>query len=86
MGLRALPAEREARHRRRRDAPCVVLAVGARDKSVDNPDWGGYTVDEAALRHGAGVEEETTEPEEAYAGLTRRQPTPYSPEWLGQDS
>jgi uncharacterized cupin superfamily protein len=67
------------------DAPCVVVAVGARDKSVDNPDWGGYTVDETALRHGAGVEQETTEPEEAYAGLTRRQPTPYQPGWLGDD-
>ena len=64
------------------DAPCIVLAVGARDKSVDNPDWGGYTVDEAALRHSAGVEEETTKPEEAYARLTRRQPTSYRPEWL----
>ena len=64
-------------------APCVVLAVGARDKSVDNPDWGGYTVDEVALRHGAGVEQETTESSEAYAGLTRRQPTRYRPEWLG---
>ena len=64
-------------------APCVVLAVGARDKSVDNPDWGGYTVDEVALRHGAGVEQETTEAPVAYAGLTRRQPTRYHPEWLG---
>jgi uncharacterized cupin superfamily protein len=63
--------------------PCVVLAVGARDKSVDNPGGGGYTVDEAALRHGAGVEQETTKGEEAYAGLTRRQPTRYKPEWLG---
>ena len=67
------------------NAPCVVLAVGARIKSVDNPDWGGYTVDEVALRHGAGVEQETTEPQEAYAALTRRQPTRYRPEWLGQD-
>src|SRR5687767_8607708 len=66
-------------------APCVVLAVGARDRSVDNPDWGGYTVDEVALRHGAGVEQETTKGEEAYAGLTRRQPTRYRPEWLGED-
>ena len=64
-------------------APCVVVAVGARDKSVDNPDWGGYTVDEVALRHGAGVEQETTQSSEAYAGLTRRQPTRYRPEWLG---
>ena len=67
------------------EGPCVVVAVGARDKSVDNPDWGGYTVDETALRHGAGVEQETTEAEEAYAGLTRRQPTPYQPGWLGDD-
>ena len=28
---------------------CVVIAVGARDRSV-GPDWGGYTVDETALR------------------------------------
>ena len=66
------------------DAPCVVLAVGARDKSVDNPDWGGYTVDEVALRHGASVEQETTKPDEAYADLTRRQQTRYHPEWLDQ--
>jgi uncharacterized cupin superfamily protein len=66
------------------DAACVVLAVGARDKSVDNPDWGGYTVDEAAARHGASVEQETTEPQVAYAGLPRRQPTRYQPEWLSQ--
>lgn len=65
------------------DGPCVVLAVGARDRSVDNPDWGGYPVDEVALRHGAGVEEETKDPQVAYAGLTKRQPGPYRPEWLG---
>jgi uncharacterized cupin superfamily protein len=45
---------------------CVVLAVGARDRSV-GPEWGAYTVNEAAIRHGAGVEEETTEPKVAYA-------------------
>src|SRR5207248_10680697 len=59
------------------DGPCVVLAAGARDRSVDNPDWGGYPVEEAALRHDAGVEKETTDPQEAYARFTRRQPTPY---------
>lgn len=67
------------------EGPCVVVAVGARINSVDNADWGGYTVDEVALRHGAGVAQETTKPEEAYAGLTRRQPTPYQPGWLGDD-
>src|SRR5262245_17616279 len=65
------------------NGPCVVVAVGARDRSVDNPDWGGYTVDDVALRHGAGVEQETNEPPEAYAGLTRRKPTRYRPDWLG---
>ena len=65
------------------DGPCVVVAIGARDRSVDSPDWGGYTVDAAALRHGAGVEQETNEAKEAYAHLTRRQPTRYRPEWLG---
>jgi hypothetical protein len=66
------------------DGPCVVVAVGARVLSVDNPDWGGYHVDEIALRHGTGVEQETTIPEEAYANVTpQRQPTRYQAEWLG---
>jgi uncharacterized cupin superfamily protein len=64
------------------DGPCLVLAIGARERSVDNPNWGGYTVDETALRHGAGVEEATTEPNEAYAGLVRRKPTAYREGWL----
>jgi hypothetical protein len=42
------------------------VCVGARDRST-GAEWGAYTVDEAALRHGAGVELETTEPREAYA-------------------
>jgi len=62
--------------------PCVVLAVGARVLSVDNPDWGGYTVDEAALRHDAGVLEETTKAEEAYSRFTKREPTAYRESWL----
>ncbi len=66
------------------DRPCVVLAVGARDRSVvDTPDWGGYTVDEVALRHNAGVEQETHDAQVAYARFTRRQPTRYRAEWLG---
>ena len=62
-------------------APCVVLAVGARDHQT-GPDWGGYTVDETALRHGAGVEQETTDPEQAYARFPPRQPTRYGEGWL----
>src|SRR3989440_3811228 len=44
--------------------PSVVLAVGARDKST-GPNWGGYTVDEAALRHGVSGEQEATDPKPA---------------------
>jgi uncharacterized cupin superfamily protein len=61
---------------------CIVLAVGARDKSVDNPDWGGYPVDETALRHNAGVQNETNDPDEAYAHLDRGKPTQYRDGWL----
>jgi uncharacterized cupin superfamily protein len=63
------------------DGPSVVLAIGARDRST-GPEWGGYTVDEAALRHGAGVAEETTDPDEAYARFPRRQPVRYRNGWL----
>lgn len=61
--------------------PCLVLAVGARDRST-GPDWGGYTVDEAALRHHAGVEEETTDPNTAYARFPARKPSRYREGWL----
>jgi len=63
------------------DGPCLVLAVGARDRST-GPDWGGYTVDEAAARHGASVERDTTEPSEAYARFAARTPQPYREGWL----
>ncbi len=63
------------------DAPCAVLAVGAREHQA-GADWGGYTVDEAALRHGAGAEQETTEPTEAYARFPKREPMRYREGWL----
>jgi uncharacterized cupin superfamily protein len=63
------------------DGPCLVVAIGARDRST-GPDWGGYTVDEAALRHGAGVEEDTTEAKEAYARFPAREPSAYREGWL----
>jgi uncharacterized cupin superfamily protein len=63
------------------EGTCVVLAVGARDRST-GPNWGGYTVDEAALRHGAGVQEDTTDESEAYAPVPRREPTRYREGWL----
>jgi uncharacterized cupin superfamily protein len=53
------------------DGPCVVVAVGAREHQ-QGPDWGGYTVDEIAVRHEAGVEQETNQPDEAYAAVRAR--------------
>ena len=61
--------------------PSVVLAVGARDRST-GPAWGAYTVDEAALRHGAGVEQETTDQFEAYAPFAKRELTRFREGWL----
>ena len=58
-----------------------MLAVGAREHD-GRPDWGGYAVDEVALRHNAGVEKETSEPSEAYAHVPGRQPTRYREGWL----
>jgi uncharacterized cupin superfamily protein len=63
------------------DGPCAVLAIGAR-KHQEGAGWGSYTVDEVALRHGAGVDQETTEAKEAYARLPVREPTGYREGWL----
>jgi quercetin dioxygenase-like cupin family protein len=71
--------------------PCVVFAVGARqnhtyrtpDGGIDGTDdWGAYTVDEAARRHGAGVEEETDDADVAYGHLPERESTRYRAGWL----
>jgi uncharacterized cupin superfamily protein len=45
------------------DGPCVVLAVGARRKGRGLR----YPVNETALKHRAGVEHETSDPDVAYA-------------------
>ncbi len=63
------------------DGPCVVVAVGARERSTGT-EWGGYPVDQAALRHGAGVEQETTVAAEAYARFERSHPVAYEEGWL----
>jgi uncharacterized cupin superfamily protein len=62
------------------EAPCIVLAVGSRQGSDEG--WGGYTVDEVALRHGASVEEETTDAGQAYARFPDPVPTRYREGWL----
>jgi uncharacterized cupin superfamily protein len=65
------------------DSPSLVLAVGARAQST-GPDWGAYTVDEAALKHNAGVEQETTSAKEAYARFGPREPTAYREGWISE--
>ena len=73
------------------DGPCTVLAVGAREHHTTHgpdgrlegtDDWGAYTVDEAALRHRAAVEKDTTAAEQAYARIGPPEPTPYRDGWL----
>jgi quercetin dioxygenase-like cupin family protein len=69
------------------DGPCVVLAVGERERDTfrgpagrlqGRDDWGASTVDDAALRHGGGVEKETTHAEEACAGFPAPEPMRYN--------
>jgi uncharacterized cupin superfamily protein len=58
------------------DGPCTILAVGSR-AHMTSAGWGGYPVDEVALRHGAGVEEETSDAALAYARFPKAEPMPY---------
>jgi hypothetical protein len=60
--------------------PSAILAVGARTASTGD-DWGAYTVAEAAVRRGAGVEEETTDENVAYARFPARKPSAHR-NWL----
>jgi uncharacterized cupin superfamily protein len=59
------------------DGPCAVLAVGTRlnDAVV-------YPRSEVALKHQAGVEQETREPKQAYAGIPDDVPVGYQTGWL----
>ena len=54
------------------NGPCVIFMAGARkgwpEKGIV------YPRSELALRHGAGVETETTSPAEAYANLEKWMP------------
>ena len=63
------------------DEPCVVVATGARDRTRGEG-WGGYTVDEAALRHHAGLEEESDDPKQAYARFPASKLSRYRGGWL----
>ena len=54
------------------DGPCVVFAVGARRKGRALV----YPVNETALRRGAGVAEETSDPSVAYARFSADEAVP----------
>jgi hypothetical protein len=59
--------------------PSLVLAVGNRI----GPDVILYPRDETALKHGAGVEQDTPQPSEAYSRFTRPAPDiPFREEFL----
>ncbi len=52
--------------------PCAILAVGARGNEEIV-----YPVSDLARRHGAGAEQETPDPKEAYAPFGRPSQAPY---------
>ena len=56
------------------DGPCAILGVGARNAGEGLV----YPVSDLALRHGAGVTEEATTGEVAYAGTPESTRAPYS--------
>jgi uncharacterized cupin superfamily protein len=61
--------------------PCLIVAVGGREKD----DSVAYPVVDVAERYGAGVPEETTSGQEAYARFPQSAPRPYEegdlPDW-----
>jgi uncharacterized cupin superfamily protein len=59
----------------------VVLAMSSREQMA-TPEWGGYTADPVAQRHGAAVEEDTTDSVAAYARFGDSVPTAYQDGWL----
>jgi uncharacterized cupin superfamily protein len=62
-------------------SPSVVLAMSSREY-IGTPDWGGYTADPVAQRHGAAVAEDTTAPDVAYARFGESVAVPYEEGWL----
>ncbi len=57
--------------------PCLVIAVGARDR-----DELGFPADDVAKRHGASVDEDTMDGDVAYGDIPPREPTGYRDGWL----
>jgi hypothetical protein len=61
------------------EGPCIVVGIGARRKGRGIV----YPVDETALKHGASVDEETSDPNVAYAKYGEGTPIPCPDELAG---
>ena len=61
------------------DGPCGIVSIGRR---LGDAEEIVYPVEEVALKHSAGVEEETPDPKQAYAPFPKWQPGP-PPGWDG---
>jgi uncharacterized cupin superfamily protein len=62
-------------------APSAILAIGAREHQA-GAGWGGYPFSEVAMKHDASAEEETTDPDVAYARFTDRTDGEFREDWL----
>jgi uncharacterized cupin superfamily protein len=60
------------------DGPCVIVMTGSRAGGFDVV----YAVDAVAAKHGASVREETSLPNEAYAGFGPEARSAYQTGWL----
>jgi uncharacterized cupin superfamily protein len=63
------------------DGPCVIVMVGRRKRPTELL----YPVNETAAKHGASVETETRDGDEAYARFPDAERTRYRPGWLPGD-
>lgn len=61
--------------------PAVILALGGRENQ-HGVDWGGYPYSDVAMKHDASTEEETTEPDIAYARFPDRSDAEFREGWL----
>jgi uncharacterized cupin superfamily protein len=61
--------------------PCAILGIGARAHQ-HGPDWGAYPYSELAMKYDASAEEETTDPDVAYARFPDRVPAEFREQWL----
>jgi uncharacterized cupin superfamily protein len=60
--------------------PSAILAIGAREHQ--HGEWGGYPYSELAMKHDASAEEETTQPDVAYARFPSRTEGRFREDWL----